>query len=248
MASDSVPDLNRSGVYQILNLVNGKRYIGSAKCLYRRFHVHRRGLMRGLHHCRYLQAAWNKYGESAFRFEPLLICSAGNAVFYEQRAIDAYAPEYNIAKIAGSCLGVRHSEETRAKRSLLNMGNKFGLGRPPSERARAAVAAANRRRKGFKRSPQAIAASAAAHRGMKRSEETRAKIAAKARGRKYSAETIEKRAAKIRGVKLSPEHVAHLIGNKHAAGVKPTPEANARRSAALKAAWAEKKALGIPWR
>lgn len=248
MADHSVVRANTSGIYEILNLVNGKRYIGSAVSLSTRFCVHRKMLRDGKHHSKYLQAAWNKYGEQNFAFQALLFCDPSSALFFEQRAIDVLNPVYNIARTAGSCLGVRHSEETRAKRSALNIGNKFSLGRPVSDNCRIAVAEANRRRKGLARDPAAVAATAAAHLGRKRSQETREKIAAKARGRKYSAETIEKRAAKIRGIKLSAERVAHLIGNKFAAGRRQTPDERARRSASVKAAWAARKAAGIPWR
>ena len=184
--------LNRSGVYEIVNSANGKRYIGSAKRFRGRFAVHLSGLRNGKHSNRRLQRAWNKYGEDAFLFRPLLACAPNDLIFFEQRAIDAYRPEYNLAPTAGNCLGVKHSAETRAKRSALNAGNKFCVGRKISEATRLAVIESNRRRKGFKRRPESVAATAAAHRGMKRSAETRAKIAAKAKGRKRSVESIQK--------------------------------------------------------
>jgi group I intron endonuclease len=181
--------LYHSGVYEIVNTVNGKRYVGSAANFANRFCVHRKFLREGNHHSKYLQRAWNKHGEPSFAFRILLICAKSNTIFFEQKAIDALNPEYNSARIAGSCLGLKHSAETRAKRSVLNLGNKFCVGRIPSDLCRARVAEANRMRKGFKRSPAAIAATAAAHRGMKRSAETRAKISekAKARSRKAAA-------------------------------------------------------------
>lgn len=171
------------GIYEIVNTVNGKRYIGSAVKFSTRFAVHRGSLRAGKHHSRYLQAAWNKYGEQAFEFHRLIVCAPSDTIFFEQRVLDVFRPEYNIAKTAGSCLGLKHSPETCARRSRLNIGNKFALGKKPSDAHRLKIAESNRRRKGFKRSPESIAASAAAHRGMKRSAETRAKISAKARER-----------------------------------------------------------------
>jgi group I intron endonuclease len=56
-------------IYKIRNVVNGKFYVGSAVDTRTRFRQHRRLLRRGKHHCRHLQAAWNKYGEDAFKFE-----------------------------------------------------------------------------------------------------------------------------------------------------------------------------------
>jgi len=58
-----------SGVYQIINLVNGKCYIGSSVNIKKRWAEHIANLQRGTHHCQHLQRAWNKYGESNFDFE-----------------------------------------------------------------------------------------------------------------------------------------------------------------------------------
>lgn len=177
MASNSVPHLNRSGIYEILNSVNGKRYIGSAVSLRSRWSEHRSHLARGSHHSRHLQAAWRKYGADAFSFRPLILCSKENLLFYEQIAMDAMNPEYNVARIAGSSIGCIRTPETRAK------------------------------------------------------------IADKARGRKWTDEARKKLSAAVKGRILSLEHVAHLMGNKHAAGLKHTDEwklANSARQRGMK--------------
>jgi group I intron endonuclease len=56
-------------IYKIRNVVNGKFYVGSAVDTRTRFRQHRRLLRKNIHHCKHLQAAWNKYGEDAFKFE-----------------------------------------------------------------------------------------------------------------------------------------------------------------------------------
>lgn len=56
-------------IYKIRNVVNGKFYVGSAKDTRTRFRQHRKLLRKGTHHCKHLQAAWNKYGEDVFKFE-----------------------------------------------------------------------------------------------------------------------------------------------------------------------------------
>lgn len=99
------------GVYEISNLVNGKRYIGSAVSFKKRWGVHRSYLRKGTHHSKKLQSAWAKYGETAFRFNPLLVCGKSDLVFFEQRCLDSMAPEYNLCKVAGSQLGVKHTPE-----------------------------------------------------------------------------------------------------------------------------------------
>ena len=56
------------GVYKILNCKNNKFYIGSSVDIERRFESHRKELIAGTHNNKHLQNAWNKYGESCFRF------------------------------------------------------------------------------------------------------------------------------------------------------------------------------------
>lgn len=55
-------------IYKIINLVNDKFYVGSTTNKKVRFRQHRKLLRGNRHHCKHLQAAWNKYGESKFDF------------------------------------------------------------------------------------------------------------------------------------------------------------------------------------
>jgi group I intron endonuclease len=115
----------RTGIYQIRNLVDDKRYIGSAAAkggFANRWGAHRCKLRQHNHHNRYLQNAWNKYGEDAFTFEILLYCDSDDCITFEQMAIDCYEPEYNICRIAGSPFGRKHSDETRAKLRSMRLG------------------------------------------------------------------------------------------------------------------------------
>lgn len=56
-------------IYKITNLVNDKFYVGSTTNKKVRFRQHRRLLRQNRHHCKHLQAAWNKYGEAKFSFD-----------------------------------------------------------------------------------------------------------------------------------------------------------------------------------
>ena len=58
-----------SCIYKIINLVNRKFYVGSTNDSKIRFRQHRRLLRNNRHHCKHLQASWNKHGEDAFVFE-----------------------------------------------------------------------------------------------------------------------------------------------------------------------------------
>lgn len=204
MADQSVPARQfNTGIYEIVNTVNGKRYVGSAVTIRGRFSVHRSSLRKGEHHSRILQMAWNKYGEAAFVFNTLIICARDMLLTYEQIMLDAMRPEYNILRVAGSVLGHKWSPEAKAKITG-RPGTMNGRTHAPESIAAMSAAMLGRASptKGCTRPSQAVAATAAAHRGMKRSAETCAKIAAKAIGRKRSPESIAKGIATRRGAPL----------------------------------------------
>lgn len=119
-----------TGIYAITNIVNGKVYIGSAIRLNVRLIDHKRNLSKNKHGNRKLQCGWNKYGESAFIFSPILFCDKSFLIQWEQIVIDGHISAigwnnmYNIARVAGSNLGVKRSKESRAKQSISNKNRK----------------------------------------------------------------------------------------------------------------------------
>ena len=65
---------NDIGIYKIVNLVNGRAYIGQTKEKFqRRYWLHRWKLRKGEHDNKHLQRAWDKYGEENFIFEVIEI-------------------------------------------------------------------------------------------------------------------------------------------------------------------------------
>lgn len=60
-----------SCVYEIVNIKTGKKYFGSTVNYERRAFRHKNELRNGIHPNRWLQSDFNKYGESAFRFNIL---------------------------------------------------------------------------------------------------------------------------------------------------------------------------------
>lgn len=105
-----------SGVYEIKNKKNEKRYIGSSQNINNRLCHHLSLLRNNNHHSIYLQRAWNKHGKDNFVFKPLLYCDPETTLFFEQLCIDRLIPEYNIAKCAeASARGAKRSKETRRK-------------------------------------------------------------------------------------------------------------------------------------
>jgi group I intron endonuclease len=78
----------KSGVYKIVNLKSGKRYIGSSKNIRTRWQQHRNDLNKQKHSNRHLQNAWDLYGEACFKFEVLERCPLEDLFKVEQQYLD----------------------------------------------------------------------------------------------------------------------------------------------------------------
>jgi group I intron endonuclease len=107
--------LNSAGVYRITCKTTGNFYIGSAVNFKRRWKHHKFQLNKDIHDSKYMQNSWNKYGEDAFEFDILVVCDKSFALMYEQLFLDALIPQFNTCKVAGSALGVKHSQQTKDK-------------------------------------------------------------------------------------------------------------------------------------
>lgn len=65
-----------SGIYCIENIVTNKKYIGQSVNINDRWCKHKAALNHGTHDNDYLQKAWNKYGETNFKFYILECCDS----------------------------------------------------------------------------------------------------------------------------------------------------------------------------
>lgn len=108
--------MKQSGIYEIVNLKNGKKYIGQSKNLNERLNAHIRMLHGNCHTNNHLQNSYNKHGEKFFEFKALVYCEEYFLSEYEQFYVDRHDPEmlYNFRlDCVDSQLGVYHSGETR---------------------------------------------------------------------------------------------------------------------------------------
>lgn len=88
-----------------------------------RLQEHTWSLRLNRHRNKYLQNAWNVYGEGRFVFEPLLYCDKDMTLYYEQVLLDGLKPEYNFAKDAKApMLGVAFTDEHKANIGKANKG------------------------------------------------------------------------------------------------------------------------------
>lgn len=89
---------SKTGIYQILNLVNGKYYIGRTTNLERRRNQHFNHLSNGDHISPEFQEDYLKYGENAFEFSVIVYCRPSELPFYEVLLINNLHPVYNQKK------------------------------------------------------------------------------------------------------------------------------------------------------
>jgi group I intron endonuclease len=179
-------------LYQAKNLVNGKRYVGITKQglatrVYKHLYLARKGKGRRL------GAAIRKYGKDAIQFSVLVVCADYKyALISEMAYIGAIKPEYNVTAGGEGVLGLKLSEETRAKLGAVNKGNKYWVGR--------------------KHKPETV----------EKMRQRMIGTVGHWRGRTRPLETIEKfRAAKLAnptrfwlGKKRSPETIAKIVATK----------------------------------
>lgn len=110
-----------TGVYFIENKINGKKYIGSAVDIGKRWLQHRRALRNDRHINSYLQRAWNKDGESNFELKIDYKCDDKQvAQLLEQLWFDYYfifakAKRYDIYNLSDRASGGPMTDENKAK-------------------------------------------------------------------------------------------------------------------------------------
>lgn len=189
-----------SGIYQITNKVNSKKYIGSSVDIVRRWGQHKRCLTGNYHKNSHLQNSWNKYGKDNFKFEILMLCDELLLHTCEQYFLDNWEPEYNINMKAGGgdyWSGKHRSEEYKIKMSKANSGeNNPMYGKYHSKESKQKIGTAHKGKEGFWKgktfSKEHRKNLSEVHRGKILSEEHRRKISKSSKGRTHTKETKKK--------------------------------------------------------
>ncbi|KAI9708686.1 MAG: hypothetical protein M1812_007924 [Candelaria pacifica] len=109
-----------SGVYALVNKINGKSYIGSAVNLYNRILDYQQQAYLVKKSTLVIVQAIQKYGFNSFGIYLLEYTSLSDLRAAEQSWLDFYKPEYNMLKLVDSSLGYNHTPESIAKISTNN--------------------------------------------------------------------------------------------------------------------------------
>lgn len=111
-----------SGIYKIINSINGKIYIGSSSNLSRRFTQHKSALFKGKHSNKYLQRSWIKHGPQAFFFVVIAVVPVSELIKIENQYLQEIKPEYNLNIAYPTRLGSKATPDLRLKLSLAHKG------------------------------------------------------------------------------------------------------------------------------
>jgi len=121
-------DEGKCGIYLIHNIENNKVYVGRSVNLWNRVNEgHIQKLKKQKSHNRYLQRAWNKYGDFSFKYYVIEYCKVdllNDREYYWMEVYQSYKKEngYNLITDKYERGDYRVSEETRKKISESTKG------------------------------------------------------------------------------------------------------------------------------
>jgi len=213
----------KSGIYKITNKLNGRFYMGSAKCFKVRRSQHLSLLRKGKHHNIFLQGDFNKRGEEAFVFEVIEVIDGTmeQRILIEQTYLDEHYDNqilcYNLSPFAHRNIeGIKQSQE-RSKQKSKILKDRWKNDPSYREKMRAAntgrkmpdhvyralqnVLKGNEHFKGKKHTKETKALMSMVKTGHKVSQERRNHHSKVMTGRKHTKEHIEKIATAHRGKK-----------------------------------------------
>ena len=118
-------NINKSAVYRLVNNKNGKSYISSSINLSNKLNIYfSLKKLKEKEGSIIIYRSLLKYGHSNFSLEIMEYCEPSILIEREQYYFDILKPEYNICKKAGSSLGFKHSETTKSKMRIDNLGKR----------------------------------------------------------------------------------------------------------------------------
>ena len=199
-----------SGIYKIINKINGNIYVGSSKIISRRWFNHKHGLNKNKHKNPHLQLAWNKYGENNFYIIVVEKVPVYILLSTEQKYLDIAKTEqnkcYNLSFLAGRIEmtesvrnKIRESNKRRVwtKESLLKL-SKIHTGQQHTEETKKRLSEINKNKKHSEETKRKIGLKSA-----NRTEETLEKLRNAAKNHIVCSETRKKLSELNKGEKNS---------------------------------------------
>ena len=172
------------GIYQITNIVNGKRYIGKSKDIRRRWTIHVQLLRRKEGTNAKLQHAWTKYGEDSFTFQILeIVEDEAELAAREKCLVESHSPEYNLAVILDASWNFTY--EVRKKMRDAKLGKPASISKEALAERNRKISEANRGRKRTGSELERI-------RSYRASDSTKQKLSLAMKGKKLSDKTKQK--------------------------------------------------------
>jgi len=116
-----------SGIYSIINTINGKIYIGSSNNINRRLSSHRNLLINNNHFNKHLQSSFNIYGLKSFTFNIIEISEEDRLVEMEEHYIQFYKSNilgYNMRIKCDTNRGKKFSKSHIENLRKSHMGHK----------------------------------------------------------------------------------------------------------------------------
>ncbi len=86
----------KSGIYTIKHQWTGIVYVGRSKDIFRRWGHHYNDLMKGIHHCKELQSAWDEHLEHEFIFEVYKHCPPHKLIDEERWSIQNFESQDDV--------------------------------------------------------------------------------------------------------------------------------------------------------
>ncbi len=117
--------VKKCGIYKLTIVGCPEFYIGSSVDIQNRYTMHLSSLLKGKHHSIYMQRVFDKSESRKLTIDILELVSADLLIKTEQKYIDEYSPQLNIAKVAGSSLGIKRSAECIEKIKKAGIGRKI---------------------------------------------------------------------------------------------------------------------------
>lgn len=117
-------NVERSGVYSVVNHVENKIYIESCPNIADSFNTCRNDLQNGTHSNKQLQNAWNKYGQNSFSFSIECFCSKDETLLMKERYVEEYQNNLGAENIYNECLSLTDCYKDEKQVYLPKLVNK----------------------------------------------------------------------------------------------------------------------------